>query len=330
MYYEEIRLYEDREDVRLTTYILDDSVEMLNGGKKGAVLICPGGGYLYCSDREGEPVAMAFAAMGYHTFVLRYSVYNENKRASTLDSILPDFSKPLEEKPGVVFPGPVRDIGKAMLYMKEHAADWHIDMEKVALCGFSAGAHNSAMYSVYYNRPAVTDFLGIGAEGIRPAAVILGYMVSDYMPRLSEEAAKNPMSNAMDIALMGRAGVADRELAEKLSPCRLVNDQTPPMFIWTTAEDHLVDPAQSLWMALALNKHKIPYEMHIFEKGMHGMALATYATAARERHLDTDIESWIHMADKWLQKRLAPEFSKDFKGIAALSGSSSAVSQGIQ
>ena len=81
--------------MRLTAYILDDSVEMLNGGKKGAILICPGGGYLYCSDREGEPVAMAFAAMGYHTFVLRYSVYNENKGANTLENIFPDMSKPL-------------------------------------------------------------------------------------------------------------------------------------------------------------------------------------------------------------------------------------------
>lgn len=320
MYYEEIRLYEDREDVRLTAYILDDSVEMLNGGKKGAVLICPGGGYLYCSDREGEPVAMAFAAMGYHTFVLRYSVYNENKKVLALENILPDLSKPLEEKPGVVFPGPARDIGKAMLYIQEHADDWHIDMKKIALCGFSAGAHNSAMYSVYYNRPVVTDFLRVGSEGIRPAAVILGYMVSDYTPRLSEEAAKDSMSNAMDLVLMGKEGIADRELAEKLSPCRLVNGQTPPMFIWTTAEDHLVDPLHSLRMALALNEHKVPYEMHIFEKGMHGMALATYATAARERHLDSNIESWIHMADKWLQKRLAPEFNEDFKGLGALSG----------
>ena len=75
--------------MRLTAYILDDSVEMLNGGKKGAILICPGGGYLYCSDREGEPVAMAFAAMGYHTFVLRYSVYNENKEGE----FLPDFPR---------------------------------------------------------------------------------------------------------------------------------------------------------------------------------------------------------------------------------------------
>ena len=70
-----IQLYEGRADVTLTTYVLADSPEMLNGNKRPAVLVCPGGAYLGCSDREGEPVALRFAAMGYHAFVLRYSTY---------------------------------------------------------------------------------------------------------------------------------------------------------------------------------------------------------------------------------------------------------------
>lgn len=57
-----------------------------------------------------------------------------------------------------------------MLYIREHADQWHIDMDKVAVCGFSAGAYASAMYSVYYNQPIITEFLGIDAEGIHPAA----------------------------------------------------------------------------------------------------------------------------------------------------------------
>ena len=64
-----IRLYENREDVTLTCYLWDDSPELLNGKKRPAVLICPGGAYLGCSDREGEPVALRFASMGYHAFV---------------------------------------------------------------------------------------------------------------------------------------------------------------------------------------------------------------------------------------------------------------------
>ncbi len=268
MHYDEVKLYEGREDVRLTAYILDDSVEMLNGGKKGAILICPGGGYLYCSDREGEPVAMAFAAMGYHTFVLRYSVYNENKGANTLENIFPDMSKPWVEKPNVKFPGPVRDVGRAMLYIKEHATDWHIDMEKVALCGFSAGGHNCLMYSIYYNQPIVTDFLGIGTEGLRPAAVVLGYTASDYMPLVSEDAENNPMTNAINLALMGTDGITDKELAMKLSPCRLVNENTPPMFLWTTA-------------IRLINLKRVPLR---FAPGQSTRGLAGECMEIRQRH----------------------------------------------
>ena len=69
-----IKLYDNRSDVTLTTYVLQDSPEMLDGKTRPAILICPGGAYINCSDREAEPVAMKFASMGYHTFVLRYSV----------------------------------------------------------------------------------------------------------------------------------------------------------------------------------------------------------------------------------------------------------------
>lgn len=84
---EVIRLYEDRNDVTLTTYVLMDSPELLAGKRRLAVLICPGGGYFNCSDREAEPVVMKFASMGYHAFVLRYSTYCEGN----IEGI--DFSK---------------------------------------------------------------------------------------------------------------------------------------------------------------------------------------------------------------------------------------------
>lgn len=310
-----IYLYEGRDDVTLTTYILDDSVEMLNGKKRGAVLICPGGAYLYCSDREGEPVAMAFAAMGYHAFVLRYSVYNENKGVNTDDNIVPDMEKPWIEKKQVQYPGPVRDVGKAMLCIREHAEEWLVDMDKIALCGFSAGAHVCAMYAVNYDKPVVTEYLGIDGGGIRPAAAVLGYALSDYTVFLGMKQGENALFDACVRAYSGQLPLVDEELAVRLSPCMQVNDHTPPMFLWATAKDQMVDPAQSMKMAMALGTHHIPYELHIFEEGRHGMVLGTYATAADEGHLDTGVERWLHMADKWLQKRMAPEFSEEHHGF---------------
>jgi len=86
---EKIKLYENREDVTLTTYVLEDSHEMLNGKKRPAILVCPGGAYAFCSDREAEPVALKYASMGYHAFVLRYSVYNKGQFINPMEENLP-------------------------------------------------------------------------------------------------------------------------------------------------------------------------------------------------------------------------------------------------
>ena len=138
--HEKIKLWEGREDVTLTTYVLDDSPEMLKGKKRPAVIVCPGGAYLSCSDREGEPIAMRFASMGYHAFVLRYSVYSENKGGMMFGA-----QKDPEPKPWLNHPAPMRDIACAMLEIRKHADEWLVDMDKIAICGFSAGAHNCAM-----------------------------------------------------------------------------------------------------------------------------------------------------------------------------------------
>ena len=110
-----IKLYEQRDDVTLTTYVLADSPELLNGKKRPAVLVCPGGGYLGCSDREAEPVALRFAAMGYHAFVLRYSTHSRGEHG-----IFP-LPKDMEVNPSSVHPGPMRDIGKAFLAIRARA-----------------------------------------------------------------------------------------------------------------------------------------------------------------------------------------------------------------
>ena len=99
-----IKLYDNRDDVTLTTYVLADSPEMLNGQKRPAVLVVPGGAYLNCSDREAEPVALRFAAMGYHAFVLRYSPYFQG-----VGTFPPPKDMPVN--PNSLYPAPLRDMG---------------------------------------------------------------------------------------------------------------------------------------------------------------------------------------------------------------------------
>lgn len=128
----------DSKEATLEGYILDCEITFGQETKRPAVLVCPGGGYVYCSPREGEPVALAYASKGIHAFVLRYST---KFNAAGF--------KPLQE------------VSWAIGYIREYAQEWNIDPEKIAVCGFSAGGH-LALSS------------GLLAEN-KPNAMILGY-----------------------------------------------------------------------------------------------------------------------------------------------------------
>ncbi|MGN0976999.1 MAG: alpha/beta hydrolase [Faecousia sp.] len=128
----------DHPEATLDGYILDCEITLGQERSRPAVLVCPGGGYVYCSPREGEPVALSYAARGFHAFLLRYSV---GKDAAGFT--------PLEE------------VSWAIGYIRENAERWNIDPRKIAVCGFSAGGH-LALSS------------GLLAEN-KPNAMILGY-----------------------------------------------------------------------------------------------------------------------------------------------------------
>lgn len=134
---EKINLTENP-DVTLTTYILDSSKEMPNMAKRPAVLVIPGGGYSMCSDREAEPIAMAFAAQGYNTFVLRYTVGADKN-----------------------FEMALHDAETALEMIYNRADEWNVLKDKVAVIGFSAGGHLAAALSTMGK--------------VRPSACLLGY-----------------------------------------------------------------------------------------------------------------------------------------------------------
>ena len=302
MIYQKIALLDNREDVTLTSYVLDDSTEILAGKPRAAILICPGGAYLGCSDREAEPIAMAFAAMGYHAFVLHYSVYIGGTG-------FPDLSKPFTPNGNSQFPNQLRELGKAILYIRSKANEWLVDVNKIVICGFSAGGHNCAMYSVYWNKPLMTDYLGVNADILRPAACILCYPLTDYF-LTSNNSLIDPRTNGLirlaNTALTGSENPSD-ELMQQLSPARLVDANTPPTFLWTTREDNLLPVAHTTAMAHALAINNIPFELHIFEKGVHGLSLATSATAGDKSGLDADASKWIGLCNEWLKKRFEPD-----------------------
>ena len=299
---ETLNIYEGREDVTLTGYIIDDSPELLNGKARPAILICPGGGYFNCSDGEAEPVALRFAAMGYHAFVLRYSVYGEGTRQ------FPDLSRPLEPKARLQYPAPVLETGRAMLLIRERAGEWLVDTDRIALCGFSAGGHNAALFAAKWHTPMITDALGGDSETYRPAALILGYPLTDYVYMDEKVKSLGPMDRAFfagsNTAYLGTPK-PDRALLEEISPPLNVTEHMPPTYIWATAADAMVPIQHSLRLAHALADQKIPFELHIFEDGPHGLSLADQASAGARSQILPDAAKWAPLAAAWLEKRFA-------------------------
>lgn len=298
---EVIKLIEGREDVTLTTYILQNSPELVPGRKRPAVIVCPGGAYFSCSDREGEPVALAFATMGYQAFVLRYSVYGGNPFEMDMSN--------LPEKENCKYPASMRDIARAMLCIREHADEWFVDVNQIGICGFSAGAHNCAMYETNWSKPVITDYFKKEKECFRPAVCILGYCLSDYV-FMKKNTMKDHMAaeffQGSNRGFLGEGWDNDALLAE-VSPAGNVDSDTPPTYLWATAEDNLVPVQHSIRMAHALADHNIPFEMHIFEKGPHGLSTAAQSGVEAKSQLYPDAAKWVGLCEAWLLKHLTLE-----------------------
>lgn len=298
MLIEKIQLWEDIDYVTLQTYILEYSPELQPERKRPAVIVCPGGAYLGTSDREGEPVAMRFAAQGYHTFVLRYTTFYRNSAENC--------SEPPIVNPGVVYPQPVFDLAKAVLTVRQNAEGWNIDINQIAVCGFSAGGHLAASLGVHWQDFFLKDKLGVSNELLKPNALILGYPLLDYLS-LKQEAAVKADAPTMELwhlsnqAVFGVSEPSDEDL-EKLSPSRYVSSLTPPAFLWHTADDPLVYVSNSLNFSHALADHQVPFELHVFESGVHGLSLCDETTAGEEGHINIDCQPWALLAMNWLKK----------------------------
>ncbi len=181
----------------------------------------------------------------------------------------------LPVNPNSVHPAPMRDIGKAFLTIRAHADEWLVDTERIAICGFSAGAHNCAMYSVYWQDPVICGFFGEEPAAFKPAAAILGYGICDYHLMFGEIADPfaQALSDAASIAFMGTKSPT-QELLDVVSPVLHVSKNTPPTFLWATAADDLVPVENTTRMATALAHAGVPFEVHVFEEGAHGLSLA--------------------------------------------------------
>ncbi len=243
----------------LTTYVLNDPIQA--GNKRPAVLVCPGGGYRFCSPRESEPVAMQYNAAGFHAFVLNYSVA-PNK-----------------------YPNALEEVSMAIKLIRENAEEWGVEKDHIAVIGFSAGGHLAGSIGMFWNQEPVK----VEDKSNQPNAIILSYPVITS----GEKAHRDSF-----LKLCGE----DKELEERMSLENQVSEDTPPMFIWHTVADTLVPVENSLLLANALQKKKIPYELHIFTNGDHGISIGNSDVGVDVRAISINVPKWVEMSANWLKE----------------------------
>lgn len=255
-----------QEYARLVLYI-QEYTEQLAVKDRPLVLICPGGGYAHTSDREAEPIALKFLAMGYHAAVLRYSVAPAK------------------------YPTALLELAQAVRLIRINAEKWHVDTDKICVQGCSAGGHLAASYGCLWREAFLRETLGAeDAEVFRPNGMILCYPVitsGEYAHRGSFA------------CLLGER---EEELGEKLSVEKQVTADTPRAFIWHTFEDGTVPVENSLLLAMAMRRANVPCELHIYPKGCHGLGLANRLTLGNDgKELQPECESWIELAHTWME-----------------------------
>ncbi len=234
--------------------------------RRPCMVICPGGGYSMVSEREAEPIALKFLNLGFNVFVLNYSVTPHH------------------------YPTQLLEVAATFDLIYENASAWNCDTEKIGIIGFSAGGHLAAHYSNAYN---CADVRKLFANSKKPNFTVLGY------PVISTDKAITHQGSFVN--LLGQYPEGDRE-AEFSCEC-LVSADTPKAFIWHTVGDAAVPVQNSLVYANALAKNGVPFALHIYPYGPHGLS-----TVDRLTNHECDLggkneyaAEWLNDLTKWLK-----------------------------
>ncbi len=248
---------------KLTAYLHEADNTYIQRGPRPSVLVIPGGGYEKIVDREGDSVAFEFFAAGFNAFVLEYSV-----RPAGSDEL------PLGLKPLI-------QASSAIIQIRKMAKSWNTKEDQIAVIGFSAGGHLAGACASMWNSPELNAQMDTCGGMNRPDAAVMGYPVV-----LAGELAHGPSI----------ANLAEGNNETFFDLTTHVGNHVPPTFLWTTMEDELVPCENTLSYAIALQRYKIPYELHIYTHGPHGLTLGLPESNRINRH----VASWVPLCKRWL------------------------------
>jgi acetyl esterase/lipase len=226
-----------------------------------AMVICPGGGYGGLSPHEGSDYALWFSQHGVTCFVLRYRLGSH----------------------GYHYPAMFQDVSRAVRLVRSRAAEWDIDPNRLGIIGSSAGGHLASLLLTHFDAGNLKANDPVERESSRPNLGILCYAVLTMQGSYVNQGSR--------INLLGSH--QPPSLLKFLSSERQVTSNTPPCFIWTTCEDDIVPLENSLQFASALRSNNVPFELHIFQKGGHGMALGDGPPFQNAHPWAADCLAWL-------------------------------------
>jgi len=228
-----------------------------------AVVICPGGGYGHVAmSHEGHAIGQWLNSLGVAGFILDYR----------------------HRKRGYGHPAPLQDAQRAIRTVRARAAQWKIDPARIGILGFSAGGHLASSAGTHFDAGRPDDPDPIQRVSCRPDFLVLCYAVLAFDEPYTHRGSQTN--------LLGKD--ADAELVRSLSNEKQVTPQTPPTFLWHTNEDKGVPAENSVMFYLALRKAGVPAELHIFEKGRHGVGLGADIPGTNR---------WPKCCEEWLRNR---------------------------
>ncbi|MBR3995550.1 MAG: alpha/beta hydrolase [Clostridia bacterium] len=265
MVYKKIPLDEDNENIYLECFVPDK----IDNFTRKAVLVIPGGGYgSICSDREGEPIALAFMAQGFNAFVLHYSVAsNSNKH----------------------FPSQLIEASKAMKFIRDNADEFGHDKNKVFATGFSAGGHLCAMTGILWNLPEIYEAIDMPYGYNKPTGIMPIY------PVINEH-------NDSFVNLLGTRSPTQEQLYRVHLEKHVTKDSSPA-FIMHTSNDQIVPVSNSLDLARAYADVGLMFELHIYPDAPHGVALGNEITSIDvPGWIDSSIAKWVENAVCFTEK----------------------------
>ncbi len=236
-----------------------------DAGERPCVLVLPGGGYAIRAAHEADPIALSAHEAGYHAAVCHYRVQ-------------------YHDAPQVLAYGPLFDAQRAIRLLRSDAQRFPILDHKIAVIGFSAGGHLCASTGVHWrvSPPMEDDLLAISAK---PNAIAPCY------PVITSD--QSSIQKGSFCNLLG-FDASPQSLAE-FSLEKHIDEETPPIFLWHTADDEIVDLQNSLVFADYAQQNLVPVELHVFPHGKHGLGLATD---------DPCVGQWVPLFHNWLKRYL--------------------------